>query len=196
MGSDKNFKYYSGSGSHEKKIILPYIKVIKKFLLKQKINKLIDFGCGDFNVGKNFVNLTKKYYAYDIYEDLVKYNRKKFKYKNLYFKKKDITSDKISSVDVVLVRQVLQHLDNNQIKSFLSNIKNKTKYLIVTEHLPKFDSFKCNVNKPKGAGLRFNSGVILHLSPFNLNYIYKKILLSVNASPDKGKIVTTLYKIN
>ena len=25
-GSDKKFKYYSGSGSHEKKIIVPYIK--------------------------------------------------------------------------------------------------------------------------------------------------------------------------
>ena len=33
-----------------------------------------------------------------------------------------------------LVRQVLQHLSNNDIKLFLKNIKYKCKFLIVTEH--------------------------------------------------------------
>ena len=48
---------------------------------------VIDYGCGDFNVGKNFINEVKTYYAYDVVDNLIKYNKKKFKFKNLHFKK-------------------------------------------------------------------------------------------------------------
>lgn len=194
-GYNKSFKYYSGTGSHKKTIIKPYIEIIKIFLKEKKISSVIDFGCGDFNVGKNFVNNVKKYYAYDIFDDLIRYNKKKFIYKNLIFKKKDLTKDNIPKVDLILVRQVLQHLSNKDIKNFIDNIKNKAKYLIITEHLPNNKFFVPNYDKPKGEGLRYNSGVILHEPPFKLNFKNIKQLLSINAKPDSGKILTTLYQL-
>ena len=86
---------------------------------------VIDYGCGDFNVGKNFINEVKTYYAYDVVDNLIKYNKKKFKFKNLHFKKKDITKDNIIAVDVIFVRQVLQHLSNRDIEKFLKIIRKK-----------------------------------------------------------------------
>ena len=56
-------KFYSGDGSHDPKIIEPYIQFVQEFLqsFKEKIS-LVDLGCGDFNVGKNFVQFTQKYF--------------------------------------------------------------------------------------------------------------------------------------
>ena len=195
-GKNVNFPYYSGSGSHIETITNPYIKEIKKFL--KKLNKpiIIDYGCGDFNVGKNFIKEVKKYYAFDIVKDLINYNKKKYKFANLYFKKKDITQDNIPVVDVVFVRQVLQHLSNRDIKKFLRIIKKKTKYIVVTEHFPNVKKFKVNIDKTKGASVRFNSAVVLHKYPFNMKFLSKKEILKVRAKPDKGYIITTIYKLN
>ncbi len=50
----ENFDFYSGVGSHNPKIINPYINAISEFLksLKKPIT-LCDLGCGDFNIGKH-----------------------------------------------------------------------------------------------------------------------------------------------
>lgn len=195
-GKNKNFPYYSGSGSHLDAIINPYVKKIKTFLKTLGKPVVIDYGCGDFNVGKNFINEVKTYYAYDVVDNLIKYNKKKFKFKNLHFKKKDITKDNIKAVDVIFVRQVLQHLSNRDIEKFLKIIRKKTRYLVVTEHFPNLKKININNNKIKGASLRFNSAVVLHKEPFSMKFLFKKEMLKVKAKPDKGYIITTLYKLN
>ena len=195
-GKNKNFPYYSGSGSHLHAIINQYLKKIKTFLKTLGKPVVIDYGCGDFNVGKNFINEVKTYYAYDVVDNLIKYNKKKFKFKNLHFKKKDITKDNIIAVDVIFVRQVLQHLSNRDIEKFLKIIRKKTKYLVVTEHFPNLKKININSNKIKGASLRFNSAVVLHKEPFSMKFLFKKEMLKVKAKPDKGYIITTLYKLN
>ena len=130
-------KYCSGGGSHNLKIITPYINIISDFLNTKNKPIVIDAGCGDFNLGKNFVKSCRKYFAIDIYDKLIEYNRKKFKLNNLEFLTKDITKDKLPDGDILIVRQVLQHLSNKEIINFLKNIKNKYNYFIVVEHLPR-----------------------------------------------------------
>jgi hypothetical protein len=39
------------------------------------------------------------------------------------------------------------------------------------------------------------SGVVLHKSPFNLKFKNKRHLLTCEAKPDAGFIVTTLYEL-
>ena len=51
---------------------------------------VIDYGCGDFNAEKNFINEVKTYYAYDVVDNLIKYNKKNLNLK-IYILKKDIT---------------------------------------------------------------------------------------------------------
>lgn len=187
-------KYYSGNGSHNIKIVNPYVKVLKNELKKFKKPIIIDAGCGDFNVSKNFLPHSKKFYAFDIFEDLIKYNKKKYCFNNLIFEKKNIITDAIPYCDILIVRQVLQHLSNSDISKFLKNINFKAKNLVITEHYPSLN-FSENVDKLKGAGLRFNSGVVLHKKPFKLKYIWKKKILTVSSYPDPGFIVTIFYKL-
>ena len=189
-------KYCSGGGSHNLKIIIPYINIISDFLNTKNKPIVIDAGCGDFNLGKNFVKFCRKYFAIDIYDKLIEYNRKKFKLNNLEFLTKDITKDKLPDGDILIVRQVLQHLSNKEIINFLKNIKNKYNYFIVVEHLPK-GNFKSNIDMIHQGGTRtiYNSGVVLHHHPFNLTYKKKHDMLEVDAHPEIGIIKTTLYLI-
>ncbi len=192
-GGDKNFN--SGSGSHNPNIINPYLKVIKEFLKKQHMPTLVDCGCGDFNVGKNFLSLSKKYYAIDIFQNIIDLNKSKFNYQNLEFLKLDIVEDNIPSGDVCIVRQILQHLSNQDIFSFINNIKNKFKFLLVTEHLPD-GQFRSNVDMKTSFSIRpiFNSGVLLHEKPFEIRYKQMNELLRVSAAPERGIISTILYE--
>jgi len=195
-GFDIDKKFYSGDGSHNPEIINPYIKVVKKFLTKLSNPVIVDLGCGDFNIGSQILYLAKKYYGIDIVENLINFNKTNFKNENLIFLKLDITNDVLPEADVCLIRQVLQHLSNEDIFSFIKNMNGKYKFLIVTEHLPR-GNFEANYNIESNPDTRqlFNSGVVLHKPPFNLKYKSSEILLKVNTDLDNSIIETTLYEL-
>ena len=72
-GTDENFKYYSGNGSHNENIINPLVTYINNFIKTNNITSILDFGCGDFNFGKQ-LNIDM-YYGMDICEELIEYNK-------------------------------------------------------------------------------------------------------------------------
>lgn len=188
--------FYSGIGSHEPKIVNPYLKIVITFL-KSKNNTLVvcDLGCGDFNIGKHITKYTKKYIAIDVVEKLIERNQKLFKDDHLEFYCLDIAKDKLPATDCLIIRQVLQHLSNSEIQKILKKIA-FYKYVILTEHIPSGD-FTPNKDIISGQGIRIkqNSGVILTKAPFNLKSKEEKILDEHTLENNKGQIVTTLYKM-
>lgn len=190
-GRQKDF--YSGSGSHSRKVVQPYIKTISSFL-KDYENGLIvcDLGCGDFNVGKNLVPYSKRYIGIDIVDDLIERNKKLFVSEKLEFHCLNIVTDNLPKGDCILVRQVFQHLSNEEIKKVVEKIE-KFKHIIITEHIPKGE-FVANAEKSTGAGIRLsnNSGVVLTEPPFNMNPERSTELLRIKYR--KALIVTTHYQ--
>ena len=187
-------EFYSGEGSHLPEIFNPYIETVITFLKAfEKPLIVCDLGCGDFNIGKELVTFTQKYFAIDIVQDLIEYNRVKFKSENLEFKCLDIAVDELPSGDCAIIRQVLQHLSNLEIKTIVNKLSN-FKYLIVTEHLPIGD-FEPNKDIISGQGIRIKkeSGVKLTSPPFNMIVKEEKEILSFELKNGKGKIVTKLY---
>lgn len=188
--------FYSGEGSHQPKIIVPYLKVVQSFLSSFKEPLIVcDLGCGDFNVGKELVNYSKKYIGVDIVKDLIDYNKTKFKAENLEFKCLDIAVDVIPKGDCAIVRQVLQHLSNNEIQNILYKLSS-FKYLILTEHLPE-DDFTPNKDIISGQGIRLKkqSGVNILKAPFYFKIKEEKELLCIKLNDTKGIVLTTLYRI-
>lgn len=209
-GVDKNGYSNSGAGSYLPYIIDPYIDVVNSLLSKIKPTSIVDLGCGDFNVGKNFVLKAKKYIACDVSSLIIE--RNKTEYKNLInveFKQLDISSDTLPKGEVAFVRQVLQHLSNESIKKFIDQINNYKpfKYILITEHISKSDFIIENIDKPSGSRMRtrFNSGIFVDKKPFYLNSKSSQILLEVpvdlknpllNKSKEANSIIrTTLYKL-
>ncbi len=187
--------FYSGEGSHLPEMVTPYIQAMRSFLLSFK-NRLsvCDLGCGDFNIGKELVQYTKQYIAIDIVPTLIKYNKEKFVAENLTFHCLDIAVDEIPFGECALVRQVLQHLSNDEVKSILKKLRN-FKHVIITEHIPLGD-FEANKDIISGQGIRLKkqSGLDVLAPPFNFKVKEEKQLVVVPMNEGKEALVTTYYR--
>lgn len=192
----KEFDFYSGEGSHHPLIVNPYLKAVTSFLtdFKEPLT-LCDLGCGDFKIGKELIPYVKAYTAVDIVTPLIERNQNNFKSENLAFQCLDIAKDDLPKADCAIVRQVLQHLSNAEIKSVVDKMSN-FKYIILTEHLPAGD-FVPNKDIISGQGIRIkkNSGVDLLAPPFNLKAIEERELTRIVLETGKGVIVTKIYTI-
>src|SRR6056297_1890683 len=188
--------FYSGIGSHHPELANPYIHAVRSFLTSFDSPPVVcDLGCGDFNVGKELVQHTRKYIAADIVPELIERNRETFMEENLEFHCLDIATDELPSGDCAILRQVLQHLSNREVQRVVKKLV-EYKYIILTEHLPEGD-FTPNRDIISGQGIRLKkqSGVDLLASPFNLEVKEEMQLLSVPAKECRGLIVTTLYRM-
>jgi len=196
LWGDNNADFYSGEGSHLPEIVQPYITAITTFLtsFNQPLT-ICDLGCGDFNVGKELVQYTKKYLAFDIVPDLITRNKETFQAENLEFHCLDIAADELPVGDCAILRQVLQHLSNVEIQRILNKLT-VYNYVIVTEHIPN-EAFNPNIDIISGQGTRLKkqSGVNLLSPPFNFKVKNKKELLSLDLGTNKGVIVTEVYEI-
>jgi hypothetical protein len=193
---DSTRPFYSGSGSHEGDEVFAFVESVGNCLRSfEKKPNVVDLGSGDFAVGSQIRNFCDSYIACDVVASLVNFNKVRFKDLAVDFRVLDLIEDDLPRGDVAIVRQVLQHLSNDQIQRFISRIASTYKYIIVSEHLPS-DRFAHNIDKPTGPGTRmgYESGIVLTSPPFNLRAKFEKELCRVT-SADPGVVVTTLYAL-
>lgn len=188
--------FYSGEGSHKESIVEPYINVISDFLrsFETPLN-VVDLGCGDFNIGNQLYELASQYKAVDIVGDLINLNKLEFKADNLEFDCLNLATDELPKGDCAIIRQVLQHLSNNEVLEVVKKLS-AYKYVILTEHIPTGE-FESNLDIISGQGIRlkWDSGLNLLQSPFNLQVKNSIELLSIDVESWKGRIVTTLFEL-
>lgn len=189
-------RYYSGPGSHEEAYVTPYVEAVAKFVdtLPSSVTA-VDIGCGDFNVGSRVAPLFESYTGCDVVLAVVEENRARFGDKFLHC---DATRDPIPSADVVIIREVLQHLSNADIAALLANLRNNTefKHLIVTNSIYTGHDFSPNTDIVTGEWAmrsQRKSGVDLGAAPFSLQASEWRVLSEV-ASPSPDVVYrTTLY---
>ena len=192
--NDPSQLFYSGIGSHDKVIVSTYIQAVHEFLSTfVKKPNVVDLGCGDFLVGSKIRQLCDNYIACDIVPELIEFNKHKYKTLDVDFRVVDLTTNDLPSGDIVFVRQVLQHLSNEQILKAIPKLCTKYKYLVLTEHLPISHEFEHNLDKPAGFDIRtgIESGLVLTSPPFNLKARNERKLCEVLYG---GIITTTLYQ--
>jgi SAM-dependent methyltransferase len=187
--------FYSGSGSRRDVEVATYIQSISSFLRSFEAKPdVVDLGCGDFAVGRQIRSFCNRYVACDVVPSLIEFNKKRFEGLDVVFEVLDLAQGRLPKGDIVFVRQVLQHLSNDQISQFIARVPLTYKFLVVTEHLPLHSNFKHNADKLTGPGTRMGSesGVVLTSPPFDLRPRMEKELCRVD-SVDTGVLVTTLY---
>ena len=202
-GGEKN-EFCSGGGSIDVPTVSPYISMISEKAHTEGFLGLtfVDLGCGDFRVGSQLLSLCSKYIGIDIVKSLVDRNQEKYGNDNIRFIHMNIIEDELPDGEVCFVRQVLQHLSNQQIIKILPKLT-KYKWVFITEHYPSDNkTIKPNTDKVHGMDIRINvnSGVYLLLSPFNLSKQQLSLVLEVPSGTirdtrlDQGVIRTFLYK--
>ena len=187
--------FYSGSGSRRDGEVAAYVQSVGSFLSSFEVKPdVVDLGCGDFSVGRQVRSFCNRYIACDVVPSLIAFNQARYKELGVEFKVLDLVKNELPPGDIVFVRQVLQHLSNDQISRFIARVPLSYKFLIVTEHLPSHANFEHNADKLVGPWTRMGheSGVVLTSPPFNLRPKIVKRLCQVN-SVDSGVLATTLF---
>ena len=157
----------SGPGSE-----LEYTRPLRKWLIdivpKLEVKVFLDAACGDFNWMKEVVpNLGVNYIGLDIVPALVRKNQKKYSSKNINFHIADICKDKLPKCDLIMVRDCLWHLSNEDVNHFFVNLSRlEYKYLLTSTHLVH-EGF-CNTNIVSGEYKDFRM-IDLFSDPFNFS---------------------------
>lgn len=186
-------EYCSGTGSSDAHA-RAYGTLIQEFIRESSVRVVVDLGCGDFSVGRNLITEAVEYLGVDIVDKLVARNEELFGTSNIRFRCLDIIADPLPEGDLCLLRQVLQHLSNAQIKIVLDRVA-KYRYVVITEHYPAPSVVAApNRDKPHGADIRVydNSAVYLDLPPFNTKI--RRILMEERAAVPlvhEGEIIRT-----
>lgn len=179
--TDAGEKFRSGNGSHNEKIIVPYIETLIPLLTNNNIRNIVDLGCGDFWIMRHVLGAVSEagynffYTGIDVVADLINHNAATFNYPNIKFLCRDITADNepLPDGDILIIRQVLQHLSNADIKKILDKAS-KFKFLFITESIYDAPDAVHNIDMKTGGGVRCysKSGIYLEYAPFN----YKNIV--------------------
>jgi SAM-dependent methyltransferase len=176
-------------------VIEGYVAGVRDYLSAQAPATIVDIGCGDFEAGRRLTDLAHSYIACDVVPALVERNRRKFQYPNVTFVVLDATLDPLPQGDIVIVKQVFQHLRNDQIATIVRKLR-PFKTWIISEHTPT-GPFEPNRDMNTDSSVRghdpsINSGVVLTEPPFSIKPRTTKLLAEVPAH--EGIIRTFAYK--
>jgi hypothetical protein len=182
--------FCSGSGSREPSIVSPYVARIRSELdlLGATSMKVVDLGCGDFSVGRQLASACGHYVGVDIVKPLIDHNLKTYSTPQITFRYANMIVDELPDGDVCIVRQVLQHLSNDEILAVLPKLF-KYRWCFITEHHPSPGRLiRPNADKPHGGDIRVThgSGVFLDQPPFSVAASRYRLLLEVPGAGLEG----------
>jgi SAM-dependent methyltransferase len=172
----KNDESISGDGS-TLKCSYPYLSFLNEFVTDNNIKKIIDLGCGDFNLMKHFDFKNVEYLGIDLVNELIEQNNINYGTYNIKF-----TTNKIhdyefdDKYDLIICKDVLQHWSNVNVISFINSIKNY-KYCLLINDL-KNNKYKTPIGF-KTFNADINDGgytpIDLSIEPYNVKgeYIFE-----------------------
>jgi hypothetical protein len=166
--------FYSGTGTHSSSG-RTYVNYLDLFIKRNRIRTMTDVGSGDFSIGGAITSRNQEiiYNGVDVVPELIEHNQKEFGNERIKFYCRDAAKEEIPAGDLLTIRQVLQHLSNDNIANILKHTRN-FRYTLITEHIlhpPYLTSY--NIDKPSGKSTRagFGSAVMVDKPPFNLRCV-------------------------
>ncbi len=121
----------SGSGSGSRADLTSGYRVfLQEFFKNYKIKSIVDVGCGDWQFSKMLDLSGIKYIGYDVVSQVIESNKQKYENENIKFVLYKGNFDELPAADLLICKDVLQHLPNSYIYRFISNLK-KFKYCLI-----------------------------------------------------------------
>lgn len=175
--------YCSGDGSSNDSIVGPYVATVGAFLRTYGMERprVVDLGCGDFSVGSQLSADCSSYVGVDVVPELVKHLQDTRGGGDVHFECLDMVDDPLPDGDICLIRQVLQHLSNQQIAKVVAKLGGYRVVLITEHHPHDGPAVVPNLDKVQGGAIRLyrNSGVYLDRPPFNVPSSSLTLMLEV-----------------
>lgn len=121
---------WSGIGSSYE-ATAQYREFIADFLKNYAIRSVVDLGCGDWEFSRYIDWKDISYLGIDIVEHVIEKNKKRFEADNVHFEHSNALKYDLPYADLLICKEVLQHLSNDDIRSICSQFK-KYKYCLIT----------------------------------------------------------------
>jgi SAM-dependent methyltransferase len=116
----------SGTGS-TLEITREYRGYLQEFIRKHHITSIVDAGCGDWSFSSTIDWADASYLGVDIASDVIEAVRGKHEKGKITFRVGDITEE-LPAADLLISKDVLQHLPNELVHKFIRNNLKKGKY--------------------------------------------------------------------
>jgi len=128
---DRNdWGYQSGVGSMPANTV-EYAAFLCNFLHRNNVRSVVDLGCGDWQFSQ-FVDWSGiTYYGTDVVEAVIERNRRIFSRDHIVFEPfRSVAA--LPAADLLVCKDVFQHLPNALVQQYLDELKPKYKFLLIT----------------------------------------------------------------
>jgi len=145
---DSDVKGTSGSGSSPTNARM-YIEYLRNFLKDQNIKSVVDLGCGDWQISSCINWNGIQYTGVDVVESVINRNKKKYSSPKISFIKADGIDYSLPRADLLICKDVLQHLPFMDILSVITQMS-KFKYCIIVNDVDPVTLTCENIDIPRG----------------------------------------------
>jgi len=165
-------QFCSGNGS-KPGVSAEYEDFLVGFLSEHpEISSIVDIGCGDFQVSNRILSRLDRdidYTGCDIVAPLIAAHQATHGTENRRFLHLNAVEQDPPATDLVTIRQILQHLSNDQAVAVLERAKRLYRCAIITESLP-VPLKQPNLDIAHGIATRIalGSGIYIEEPPFSL----------------------------
>ena len=144
-----DWAYGSGPGSLPRNTI-SYRGMLERFIADNSVRTVTDLGCGDWQFSKHIDWSSVSYTGIDVVHSLVEKNMQLYARPNITFKHL-VKIDDLPGGDLIVAKEVLQHLPNSLVHQYLEAFRQRYRFAIVTNTVAP--SFNLNNDIPI-AGVR------------------------------------------
>lgn len=129
-------KGFSGSGSQIENARI-YVSFLQDFLDQNGIHSVVDMGCGDWQFSQHIDWGNIQYFGYDVVKSIIDRNQQLYQTPTIQFFQANGVSDDLPEADLIVCKDVLQHLSNADIQVFLGQLYKYKHCLITNDVDPK-----------------------------------------------------------
>lgn len=180
-GRNSEGKGFSGPGSTVENAA-PYVSFLENFIYANDVKSVVDVGCGDWTFSQHIRWGDVQYTGYDIVKSVIEANQLKFASPTIKFLHGNAIDIELPEADLLICKDVLMHLTNEDIALFLKQL-GKYRHCLITNNIDRYTW--SSDNRPIETG-RFRP-LDLTKPPFNVNGV------KVFTYPCPGHVKQVLY---
>jgi SAM-dependent methyltransferase len=137
----------SGAGSDLRNTVM-YVAYVQHLMERHAVTSVVDIGCGDWRFSQYLNFDDRRYLGVDIVGSVISNNSSLYERDNIKFKVADATEFEIPQCDLLLCKDVLQHLSNSNVSKILARCTVATRTLVTNDYYPSNEDCKNGDTRP------------------------------------------------
>lgn len=107
-----------------------YARFLERFVKENEIQSVVDLGCGDWLISRHINWGSVQYLGLDVVPHIIEKLNTQFATENIQFSTCDCINEELPEADLLICKDVLQHLTNSDISKIIKQFDNY-KYVII-----------------------------------------------------------------